>query len=113
MLLTGGQLVLTIALGMQCCQRRLRRQACIGQSGPECGGLLCVCFRQPPQGFRGLWLRVFPGFPTAEGRLCPETQEPRASLGQTHRNGMTAPPEDGFGQQRVAPTIFGSVPHFP
>jgi hypothetical protein len=58
------------------------------------------------QGFRSLWWRLFPGLATAEGRVCPETRDPRASLGQAHLNGMTAPPEDGFGQQRGTPTIF-------
>lgn len=101
-----GQLVLTIPLGAQGCQRRFRRQSRLGQGGAERGGLLRVGFRQPPQGLRRLWLRRFPGSTTAEGRLRPETRDPRASLGQAHLNGMTAPPEDGFGQQRVAPTIF-------
>ena len=43
------------------------------------------------------------------GRLRPETPEPRASLGKTYLNGMTAPPEDGFGPQRVAPQYFKAI----
>src|SRR2546430_576372 len=49
---------------------------------------------------------VFPAFATTASRLRPETHDPRTPLGKTCLNGPTAPPEDGFGQQRIAPTIF-------
>jgi len=74
--------------------------------GAKRWGLLRVRFSPSPQGCRCLWRRVFPGFAPAEGRLRPETHAPRASLGKTPRNGMTAPPEDNGGSQRDAPTIW-------
>src|SRR5215813_1218448 len=101
-----GQLVRTIPLRSQGCQRRLRRQARIGQGRTKRWVLLRVRFRQLPQGGRGLGLRVFPAFATAEGRLRPETSEPCTSFGKPHLNSMTPPTEDGFGQQGVTPTIF-------
>src|SRR5262245_46357884 len=51
-------------------------------------------------------MRVFPAFATTAGRWCTETHAPRASLGETDLHSMTAPPEEGCGQQRVASTIF-------
>src|SRR5919199_4469235 len=51
-------------------------------------------------------MRVFPAFAPTEGRLRPETDDPRTSLGKTDLNSPTAPPKDGFGQQRMAPTIL-------
>jgi hypothetical protein len=101
-----GQLVAPIPLGSQGFQSRWRRQARRGQGGAKRWGWWRVRVGQPPQGFRCLWRRVFPGCATAAGRLCPETPDPRASLGKAHLHGMTAPPEDSFGSQRVAPTIL-------
>lgn len=57
------------------------------------------------QCFRCLGLRVFPRFAPAEGRLGTKTRDPRASLGQTQLNRVTAPPKDSFGQEGVAFTI--------
>jgi hypothetical protein len=101
-----GPLVRTIPVSAQGFQRRWRRQSRRGQGGSTCWGLWRVRFRQPGQGCCSLGRCVFPAFAAAEGRLRPETPDPCASFGKTPLNGMTTPPEDGFGQQRGAPTIF-------
>jgi hypothetical protein len=100
-----GPWLRALALRPQGFQGRLCRQSRLGPGGAKRWVLVRVRFRQPGQGCRCLGLRVCPTCATAEGRVRPETHHPCASFAQTHRNGRTAPSEDGFGQEGVGPTI--------
>jgi hypothetical protein len=63
-------------------------------------------FGELPKRFSRLRLKRFPAFAATEGRLRTKTNDPSASLREAERHGLAAPTEVGFGQERIALTIF-------
>src|SRR5262252_8906312 len=101
-----GQLLLTIPLLSECLQSGFGRQPRVGQARTKRRVLLRMRIGELTQRFGHLRMPLFPAFAATEGGLRPETQDPCASFGKTHRNSATTPPEDGFGQQGGAPAIL-------